>query len=184
MRTKGAIRLCGIWYSYFLIFQWPEFFAIRLMKIIIFTIRVIFCSAKLLGFVCELVEISPTVQQHMIQNRGFLVISYMLQRLSRDHLTMEVLNSFLQLTKHLITCLSPNSELLLKQVRPEYCIFYIIFLYRWLKYIFCIVFGWEKYLLVQQIGRSELHNIYFYDFVLVNKDQFCSCCHQQWLIRI
>lgn len=72
--------------------------------------------AKLLGFVCELVEISPTVQQHMIQNRGFLVISYMLQRLSRDHLTMEVLNSFLQLTKHLITCLSPNSELLLKQL--------------------------------------------------------------------
>lgn len=74
------------------------------------------CSANLLGFICELVEISPTVQQHMIQNRGFLVISYMLQRLSRDHLTMAVLNSFLQLTKHLITCLSSNSELLLKQV--------------------------------------------------------------------
>ncbi|XP_065209719.1 neurobeachin isoform X2 [Planococcus citri] len=72
--------------------------------------------AKLLGFICELVEISPTVQQHMIQNRGFLVISYMLQRLSRDHLTMDVLNSFLQLTKHFITCLSSNSELLLKQL--------------------------------------------------------------------
>lgn len=73
------------------------------------------CS-KLLGFICELVESSPTVQQHMIQNRGFLVISYMLQRSSRDHLTLEVLGSFLGLTKHLVTCLSSNSELLLKQL--------------------------------------------------------------------
>lgn len=81
------------------------------------------CSATLLGFICDLVEISPTVQQHIIQNRGFLVISYMLQRLSRDHLTMEVLNSFLQLTKHLITCLSSNSELLLKHVRCSIIIF-------------------------------------------------------------
>lgn len=74
------------------------------------------CS-KLLGFICELVETSQTVQQHMIQNRGFLVISFMLQRSSRDHLTTEVLGSFLSLTKHLVTCLSANSELLLKQVR-------------------------------------------------------------------
>jgi len=73
-------------------------------------------SSKLLGFICELVESSQTVQQHMIQNRGFLVISYMLQRSSRDHLTTEVLGSFLGLTKYLVTCLSSNSELLLKQV--------------------------------------------------------------------
>ncbi|KAK3927685.1 Neurobeachin [Frankliniella fusca] len=73
------------------------------------------CS-KLLGFICELVESSATVQQHMIQNRGFLVISLMLQRSSRDHLTTEVLLSFLALTKHLVTCLTPNSELLLKQL--------------------------------------------------------------------
>ncbi|XP_047003519.1 neurobeachin [Schistocerca americana] len=73
------------------------------------------CS-KLLGFICELVESSQTVQQHMIQNRGFLVISYMLQRSSRDHLTLEVLSSFLGLTKYLVTCLSSNSELLLKQL--------------------------------------------------------------------
>lgn len=73
-------------------------------------------SSKLLGFICELVESSPTVQQHMIQNRGFLVISYMLQRSSREHLTLEVLSSFLGLTKYLVTCLSSNSELLLKQV--------------------------------------------------------------------
>nr|CAH7719437.1 unnamed protein product [Callosobruchus chinensis] len=73
------------------------------------------CS-KLLGFICELVETSQTVQQHMIQNRGFLVISFMLQRASREHLTIEVLGSFLSLTKYLVTCLSANSELLLKQL--------------------------------------------------------------------
>ncbi|XP_025413639.1 neurobeachin isoform X3 [Sipha flava] len=71
---------------------------------------------KLLGFICDMVETSQTVQQHMIQNRGFLVISYMLQRSSRDHLTLEVLGSFLRLTKHLVTCLTPNNELLLKQI--------------------------------------------------------------------
>lgn len=74
------------------------------------------CSSKLLGFICELVESSQTVQQHMIQNRGFLVISFMLQRSSRDHLTVDVLGSFLNLTKYLVTCLTANSELLLKQV--------------------------------------------------------------------
>ncbi|KAF5296936.1 hypothetical protein FQR65_LT10087 [Abscondita terminalis] len=73
------------------------------------------CS-KLLGFICELVESSQTVQQHMIQNRGFLVISFMLQRSSRDHLTVDVLGSFLNLTKYLVTCLTANSELLLKQL--------------------------------------------------------------------
>jgi len=73
-------------------------------------------SSKLLGFICDLVESSQTVQQHMVQNRGFLVISFMLQKASRDHLTTEVLASFLELTKHLVTCLSANSDLLLKQV--------------------------------------------------------------------
>ncbi|XP_061716788.1 neurobeachin isoform X13 [Cydia pomonella] len=73
------------------------------------------CS-KLLGFVCSLVESCATVQQHMLQCRGFLVISHMLQRCSRDHLTPETLASFLHLTKHLVTCCSPNSDLLLKQL--------------------------------------------------------------------
>lgn len=54
------------------------------------------------------------------QNRGFLVISFMLQRSSRDHLTLEVLGSFLSLTKYLVTCLSANSDLLLKQVSHFY----------------------------------------------------------------
>ncbi|CAG4994400.1 unnamed protein product, partial [Parnassius apollo] len=73
------------------------------------------CS-KLLGFVCSLVESCSTVQQHMLQCRGFLVISYMLQRCGREHLTPDTLASFLHLTKHLVTCCSPNSDLLLKQL--------------------------------------------------------------------
>lgn len=52
----------------------------------------------------------------VLQNRGFLVISFMLQRSSREHLTLDVLGSFLSLTKYLVTCLSANSDLLLKQV--------------------------------------------------------------------
>lgn len=52
----------------------------------------------------------------LLQNRGFLVISFMLQRSSREHLTLDVLSSFLSLTKYLVTCLSANSDLLLKQV--------------------------------------------------------------------
>ncbi|XP_026328148.1 neurobeachin isoform X4 [Hyposmocoma kahamanoa] len=73
------------------------------------------CS-KLLGFICSLVESCSTVQQHMLQCRGFLVISHMLQRCNRDHLTPDTLASFLHLTKHLVTCCSPNSDLLLKQL--------------------------------------------------------------------
>ncbi|PSN35707.1 hypothetical protein C0J52_10177 [Blattella germanica] len=65
---------------------------------------------------CAIGSTDAKLQQHMIQNRGFLVISYMLQRSSRDHLTTEVLGSFLGLTKYLVTCLSSNSELLLKQL--------------------------------------------------------------------
>ncbi|GBP72418.1 Neurobeachin [Eumeta japonica] len=52
----------------------------------------------------------------MLQCRGFLVISHMLQRCGRDHLTGDTLASFLHLTKHLVTCCSPNSDLLLKQL--------------------------------------------------------------------
>lgn len=64
----------------------------------------------------------------LFQNRGFLVISFMLQRSSREHLTLDVLSSFLNLTKYLVTCLSTNSDLLLKQV-------FKVFL--WIGFFFC-----------------------------------------------
>ncbi|CAN8032406.1 unnamed protein product, partial [Ixodes persulcatus] len=72
--------------------------------------------ATLIGFICEMCESSSTVQQHMIQNKGFLVVSYQLQRASREHITDEVLHSFLSLTKHLLTVYSSNGELLLKHL--------------------------------------------------------------------
>ncbi|XP_077558412.1 A kinase anchor protein rugose isoform X2 [Haemaphysalis longicornis] len=72
--------------------------------------------ATLMGFICEMCESSNTVQQHMIQNKGFLVMSYQLQRASREHMTDEVLHSFLSLTKHLLTVYSSNGELLLKHL--------------------------------------------------------------------
>jgi len=73
------------------------------------------CS-KLVTFLCELIESSATVQQQMMQNRGFLVVSHLLQRLSRHHLTLDVLNAFLNLTKFLVTSPSPNADILLKQL--------------------------------------------------------------------
>ncbi|XP_076332480.1 neurobeachin-like isoform X2 [Tachypleus tridentatus] len=73
------------------------------------------CST-LIGFICDLVEHSTTVQQHMVQNKGFLVISYLLQKASRNHITEDVLNSLLSLTKHLVTVNNSTTELLLKQL--------------------------------------------------------------------
>lgn len=81
-----------------------------------FIISNIFFSSTLVGFICEMVESCNTVQQHMVQNRGFLVISHLLHRASRHHVTMEVLTAFLKLTKFLVTCPNSNSDLLLKQV--------------------------------------------------------------------
>ncbi|RXG72298.1 Neurobeachin [Armadillidium vulgare] len=73
-------------------------------------------SSTLIGFICEMIEGCGTVQQHMVQNRGFLVISHLLHRASRHHITMDVLTSFLKLTKFLVTCPNCNSDLLLKQL--------------------------------------------------------------------
>ncbi|XP_037087488.1 LOW QUALITY PROTEIN: neurobeachin-like, partial [Pollicipes pollicipes] len=72
--------------------------------------------ATLLGFICELVETSAVVQQHMLQCRGFLVISHLLQRTNREHMNDQVLSVFLQLSKYLVTCPGTNTELLLKQL--------------------------------------------------------------------
>ena len=44
----------------------------------------------------------------MIAGRGFLVISHLLSKSSRDHLTAELLNTFLKLTKYLVTCPTNN----------------------------------------------------------------------------
>ena len=44
----------------------------------------------------------------VIAGRGFLVISHLLSKSSRDHLTADLLNTFLKLTKYLVTCPTNN----------------------------------------------------------------------------
>lgn len=44
----------------------------------------LFCSAKLMSILCNLMESSVTIQQQMMQNRGFLVIGYLLEKVSTD----------------------------------------------------------------------------------------------------
>ena len=75
-----------------------------------------------MSFICELVESSSSIQQQVISGRGFLVISHLLSKASRDHLTLELLQTFLKLTKYLVTCPSNNSDLLLKQLL-DHCLF-------------------------------------------------------------
>ena len=79
------------------------------------------CSV-LMQFICELVEGSTSIQQQVIAGRGFLVISHLLARSSREHLTADLLNTFLKLTKYLVTCPTNNSDLLLKQLL-DHCLF-------------------------------------------------------------
>ena len=79
------------------------------------------CSS-LMQFICELLEGSTSIQQQVIAGRGFLVISHLLSKSSRDHLTPELLNTFLKLTKYLVTCPTNNSDLLLKQLL-DHCLF-------------------------------------------------------------
>ena len=94
---------------------WSDF---QMLKRILHTINQPFfpSSSKLMSFICELVESSTSIQQQVISGRGFLVISHLLSKSSRDHLTLELLQTFLKLTKYLVTCPSNNSDLLLKQV--------------------------------------------------------------------
>ena len=79
------------------------------------------CSC-LMQFICELVMGSTSIQQQVIAGRGFLVISHLLSRSSREHLTADLLNTFLKLTKYLVTCPTANSDLLLKQLL-DHCLF-------------------------------------------------------------
>ncbi|GFR89629.1 neurobeachin [Elysia marginata] len=76
--------------------------------------------ANLIGLLGDLIECSPAIQQQMIQNRGFLVISYLLEKSSRDHITPAVLEAFLKLTEFLVEL--PSGGILLK-----YLFDYILF---------------------------------------------------------
>ncbi|XP_078601403.1 neurobeachin-like isoform X5 [Branchiostoma floridae x Branchiostoma japonicum] len=58
------------------------------------------CS-MLLGLLSDLLQSSVRTQQQMIQAKGFLVIGYLLEKATRKHITIQVLDSFLQLAKYL-----------------------------------------------------------------------------------
>lgn len=70
----------------------------------------------LIQIICEMVEISYSVQIQMINTKGLLAISYYLEKSSREHITLRVLESFLKLTKFLVHLPNPNGTILLKQL--------------------------------------------------------------------
>ncbi|CAD5116250.1 DgyrCDS5159 [Dimorphilus gyrociliatus] len=59
------------------------------------------CST-LMSLMCDLLEGSVNIQQQLVQNKGFLVISYLLEKSQREHLTEDVLDCFLNLTQYLV----------------------------------------------------------------------------------
>ena len=70
--------------------------------------------ANLMCLLCDLLESSSSIQEELLQKKGFLVISYLLEKSSREHITLEVLNSFLKLTQYLVRL--PTGGTLLKHL--------------------------------------------------------------------
>ncbi|RNA00843.1 neurobeachin [Brachionus plicatilis] len=75
-----------------------------------------FLSNSLIEILCDMIEISYNVQIQMINSKGLLAISYYLEKASREHITVSVLNSILKLTKYLVLLPNPNGAILLKQL--------------------------------------------------------------------
>ncbi|CAG0902907.1 unnamed protein product [Cyprideis torosa] len=74
-------------------------------------------SGVLLSFLADLLESSSELQSQMVSSKGFLVIAWILQRHQNSQtLSMEVLSTFLRLTKFLSTCPFPMAPALLKQL--------------------------------------------------------------------
>ncbi|XP_071125679.1 neurobeachin-like isoform X4 [Mytilus edulis] len=69
---------------------------------------------SLMSILCILLKSSVTIQQQMIQNKGFLVIGYFLEKANREHVTPKVLGHFLDLTQFLVNL--PTGGMLLKQL--------------------------------------------------------------------
>ncbi|XP_030836511.1 neurobeachin isoform X4 [Strongylocentrotus purpuratus] len=54
----------------------------------------------LLGLLCDLLKGSMSTQQQMVHGRGFIILGYILQKASPQHMTGTVLELFLDLAKH------------------------------------------------------------------------------------
>ncbi|XP_064636479.1 neurobeachin-like isoform X3 [Lineus longissimus] len=70
--------------------------------------------ASLMALLGNLLESSTTIQQQLLQNKGFLVISHLLEKSSREHINGQVLGSFLKLTNFLVAI--PSCAPLLKHL--------------------------------------------------------------------
>ncbi len=70
----------------------------------------------LLRILCDMVEISYSVQIQLINSKGLLAISYYLEKASRMHINLKVLDSFIKMTKFLVSFSNPNGTILLKQL--------------------------------------------------------------------
>ncbi|XP_060929107.1 neurobeachin-like [Limanda limanda] len=57
--------------------------------------------ATLLAFLVELLKSSVAMQEQMLGGKGFLVIGYLLEKSSRDHISRSVLEQFLSFAKYL-----------------------------------------------------------------------------------
>ena len=73
-------------------------------------------SSILLTTLCELIERSYTIQHQMLNAKGFLALGYHLEKSSKQHINMDVLNSLISLTTFFVKVPSKNSPLLLKQL--------------------------------------------------------------------
>ncbi|KAK0416360.1 hypothetical protein QR680_012438 [Steinernema hermaphroditum] len=71
------------------------------------------CST-LLSVISLLLNTSASAQQQLFHSRGFLIISSVLNKASKEHLTMRVLEAFIEMAKFLLTC--PAGNPLLKQL--------------------------------------------------------------------
>lgn len=53
-----------------------------------------------------LLRTSESAQQQLFHSQGFLIIAHVLNTSATDHLTLEVLEAFIEIAKFLITCSS------------------------------------------------------------------------------
>ncbi|KAE9554648.1 hypothetical protein FO519_002135 [Halicephalobus sp. NKZ332] len=61
------------------------------------------CSS-LLSVIALLLRTSPSAQQQLFHSQGFLIIAHVLTKASREHLTLNVLEAFIDISKYLLNC--------------------------------------------------------------------------------
>ncbi|CAF3278946.1 unnamed protein product [Rotaria socialis] len=112
------------------------------------------CSI-LLSTLCELIERSYTIQHQMLNSKGFLAIGYHLEKASRQHISMDVLNSLISLTTFFVKIESKNSPLLLKQL-------FVHIFFNPAIWIYCSVdvqMRLYTYLAIEFVAYSEIYHL-------------------------